>query len=65
MKLNREQAKHLAETLRIVAIAQFGVYGYHGITGGLMGNVIASAFLFVYLEFVAVFLLEGNDNGSN
>lgn len=34
MQLNDEQAKHVAETLRIIAIAEFGFFGY---TGGLTG----------------------------
>lgn len=28
MRLNKEQAKHLADTARIIAIAQFAAFGY-------------------------------------
>lgn len=45
MPLNDEQAKHVAETVQIIAIAEFGVLGY---TAGLTrhdGSLMAASLL--------------------
>ncbi len=52
MQLNDEQAKHVAETLRIIAIAEFGFFGY---TGGLVHR----NWLFVALAVGVFALFEG------
>ena len=52
MRLNSEQAKHVAETLRIIAIAEFGFFGY---TGGLEHR----DWLFVALSVGVFAILEG------
>lgn len=55
MQLNDEQAKHVADTLRIVAVAEFGFFGY---TGGLEhGNwffVAAAGGAFALLALAAL-----------
>lgn len=67
MKLNREQAKHLAETMRIVAIAQFGYFGYYGLIHWTTqrSQFVLSSLLFVIIELLAVALLtEEDDDGT-
>ena len=58
MRLSDEQAKHIAETLRIVAIAEFGFLGY---TAGLKRHdwwlMAASSLSFILIESVAVLIL--------
>lgn len=58
MELNKEQAKHLADTLRVVAIAQFGYFGYDSLKVGMWPMVAVSFLLFVALEFLALTALE-------
>ena len=29
--VNKEQAKHIADTIRVLAIAEFGFFGYHNL----------------------------------
>lgn len=58
MRLNGEQAKHVAETLRIVAVAEFGFFGY---TAGLERHdwwlMAASLLSFTLIEYAAVLIL--------
>jgi hypothetical protein len=56
-KLNREQAKHLAETARLIAVAQFAAFGYTSIVNHQYLLTILSTVIFVELELVAVLLL--------
>lgn len=56
-KLNREQAKHLAETARIVAVAQFAAFGYTSLSDHQYLLTPMSAVLFAEIELVAVLLL--------
>ncbi len=60
MKLNKEQAKHLAGTFRVVAIAQFGFFGYHGLVSDPSRwiAVLWSVMFFIGLEFAAIWILE-------
>ncbi|WP_145930813.1 hypothetical protein [Acidihalobacter prosperus] len=66
MKLNQEQARHLADTFRIVAVAQFGFFGYHGLvewnTHGF--TLLWSTAVFIVSEWLAVRLLKENVDGT-
>jgi len=59
MRLNNEQAKHVADTLRVAAVAEFGFFGY---TGGLEHHdwllVLLSVCIFVLIEGAAVLTLR-------
>ena len=59
--LNSEQAKHLAETARLIAAAQFAVFGYTSIHEHRLFITLISAALFVEIEWLAVLLLENAD----
>ena len=61
MSINKEQAVHLAETLRIVALAQFGFFGYTALkhVDKHWFILLWCSVWFVYLELCAVFLLGG------
>lgn len=63
MQLNDEQAKHAADTLRVVAIAQFGFFGY---TEGLARKdwwfMGAAAIGFALIEFAAILILGDRDS---
>jgi len=56
-RLHREQSKHLAETARLIAVAQFSVFGYASVTDEQYLLAILSIVIFVELETVAVLLL--------
>ncbi len=58
MRLNKEQTKHLADTLRAVAFAQFAAFGYVAMKEESYTIFVISAVLFVFLEVVAVVILE-------
>ncbi|MHB8409558.1 MAG: hypothetical protein ACYDHY_15950 [Acidiferrobacterales bacterium] len=66
MKLNKEQTKHLADTFRIIAIAQFGFFGYHGLIkwATQWETFVWSAAVFVVCEWAAVWFLEDH-NGTD
>ncbi len=59
MRFNDRQAKHVADTLRIIAVAEFGFFGY---TGGLEHGrwlfVAASIGGFAILEWAAILTLR-------
>ena len=56
--MNREQAKHLAGTLRAIAFAQFATYGYVGFQNLIWLPVIISTILFVWLEVLSFLMLR-------
>ncbi|MFZ5593699.1 MAG: hypothetical protein ACOY4D_05480 [Pseudomonadota bacterium] len=58
MRLNTEQAKHLAETFRAVAFAQFAAFGYVAIQKQDYITFVVSTGLFFCLIAFAVLLLE-------
>jgi len=60
VRFNREQAKHLADTFRVVAIAQFGFFGYHGLVKWVTQweTIVWSAVLFVGLEIASIRVLR-------
>lgn len=66
MRLNKEQAKHLADSTRIVAIAQFGYFGYHGLVEwkGHWFTLVWAVFTYVAFEWFAVRLLQEDEDGS-
>ena len=50
MQLNDEQAKHAADTLRVVAIAQFGFFGYAaGLERRDWWLMVASSLVFIFI----------------
>lgn len=57
MKLNEEQAKHLADTARLVAIAQFAAFGYTSFAEQQYLMTILSALVFAEFESLALLLL--------
>lgn len=57
MKLNEEQAKHLADTARLVAIAQFASFGYTSFAEQQYLMTILSALVFAEFESLALLLL--------
>ncbi len=59
MKLNKEQAKHLADTARIVAVAQFAAFGYTATVNQQYLIAVISSLWFFAAEWLAVMLLEG------
>ncbi len=52
--------KHLADTFRIIAIAQFGFFGYHGLIkwATQWETFVWSAFLFAGLEIASIWVLK-------
>ena len=61
MKLNNEQAKHLAGTLRIVAVAQFAAFGWAAIQSSDWLGTLWPTTLFILLEFIALYALQEED----
>jgi len=57
MRLNKEQSKHLADTARLVAIAQFAAFGYTALTEQQYLMTLLSTLVFVEFESMALFLL--------
>lgn len=64
MALNRKQAEHYADTARIIALAQFGIFGYHGIIHlhTHWYALVWSTVTFVVIEALAGGLLMGGNN---
>lgn len=59
MKLNQEQSKHLATSLRAYGIGQLAAFGYVGIQVSDWYSVIISAIISLSLELGALFFLNG------
>ena len=59
MRFNDEQARHIADTLRIAAVAEFGFFGY---AGGLEYHdwlvALLSACVFALIESAAILILR-------
>jgi len=64
MKLNLEQSKHLAGTIRIAAIGIFGLYGYPFLAGkgGSVEGFLLAALMSLAFELVAVTILSEDKN---
>ena len=59
MKLNSEQSKYLADILKIVAVAQFALFGYTGLVDHVLMFTIGSGLLFALLIFFGLYVLDG------
>jgi hypothetical protein len=60
--MNKEQAKHIAGTLRAIAFAQFATYGYIAFTQDFYLELLISIFLFIWLEALAFLSLRRFNN---
>ncbi len=56
--MNENQRKHVANSLRIIGLAQFASYGYLAIGTGEWLLAFVSASAYVGLEVVAFFVLK-------
>ena len=54
MKLNKEQSKHFATSLRAYGIGQLAAFGYAGIQTSDWTTVIVSGIILIVLEFIAL-----------
>lgn len=54
---NNDQAKFIAETLKIVAIAQFGYFGYKSLESPDHVIFYVSGFVFLFLSSIGVLVL--------
>ena len=55
--IDKDSAKHLAQTLRIVGVSQFANYGYQALQTDNVPILVLSGFLFISLELVGAFLI--------
>jgi hypothetical protein len=60
--MNKEQAQHIAGTLRAIAFAQFATYGYVAFQQEVYSGVGISALLFVWLEVLSFLSLRRFNN---
>ena len=58
--MNNDQLKHIAAALHAIALAQFAVFGYTGLTVQPLAwiQLILSTIGFFNIEFVAVWVLS-------
>jgi len=56
--LNNEQAKYLAELLKLTAIAEFGYFGYRSLESPDHAMFYVAAFVFVLLGALGVIVLS-------
>lgn len=58
--MNNEQLKHIAAALHAIALAQFAVFGYIGLTAQPVAwvQLVLSTIGFLNIEFVAVWVLS-------
>lgn len=59
--MNKEQARHIAGTLRAIAFAQFATYGYVAFQQETWSAVAISSILFIWLEGLSFFALKGGE----
>ena len=55
---NENQSKHIANSLRIVGMAQFAHYGYIGMQDGDTIKIYSSAVVYFVMEVLAYFVLK-------
>jgi hypothetical protein len=55
---NENQNKHIANSLRIIGMAQFAHYGIQGMTDGDVTKIMLSAVAYVIIEFLAIYELK-------
>lgn len=60
--MNKEQARHIAGTLRAIAFAQFATYGYVAFQQETWTGVVISALLFIWLEALSFLSLRRFNN---
>jgi hypothetical protein len=56
--LNNEQAKYLAELLKITAVAEFGYFGYRSLESPDHAMFYVAAFVFVLLAALGISVLS-------
>ena len=56
--MNENQRKHIANSLRIIGMAQFASYGYFAIGSNEWDLVLMSGFAYVILELIAIIVLR-------
>lgn len=59
-RLNKDQAKHLADTFRVIAIGEFGFFGYHALKhpSADWHMLVWAMALFVFLEIASIWTLQ-------
>jgi hypothetical protein len=65
--LNNEQAKYLADSIRIAGIAQFGYFGYRSLESPDHALFYVSGFIFVLAVVIGTFILaipRSKDDGK-
>lgn len=55
--MNSEQAKFLADVTKIVAVGQFGYFGYQAMQDSHWLALVFSGFFFVYLTYIGYLVL--------
>jgi hypothetical protein len=63
LKLNQDQNKHIANSLRIIGMTQFAAFGWDAFNEGGSLILIASSVFYLYIEFLALVFL-GENNGK-
>lgn len=57
-KLNENQVKHISNSLRVIAMAQFATYGYNALQTNNFKLAFISMCVYVGIELVNVSLLK-------
>jgi hypothetical protein len=55
--MNNKQIEYIAEFVKIVAVAEFGYFGYNGLQAHDYETVFWSAWIFAYLVWIGVVFL--------
>ena len=50
--MNENQRKHIANSLRVIGMAQFASYGYFAVQSSEWGLALMSGFAYVILELI-------------
>lgn len=61
LKLNNDQAKHIANSLRIIGMAQFAAFGWSAFNDKILSILLLSSIIYLYFEFLAVSFLGVNN----
>ncbi len=56
--MNNKQIEYIAEVIKIVAVAEFGYFGYNGLQANDFYTVFFSALIFAYLVWIGVVFLD-------
>jgi len=57
--MNVEQRKYIADIFKIVAVAQFGLFGYTGLTEHIPVFLVGSGALFAMFVYLGIYALDG------